>query len=147
MQSPRLTRGLGLCIMEVAEYQIAQRVRDGAALALDIRDNGRGLPQQLKPGIGICSTKERAEDLDGFCRIEFGARTRNGHLRTTADRRGGEAIFSSSIAHPVSPSSAKLFQGEKREIAVCVEYIQKMRLAALCLCIRDHGIGCRYLLQ
>lgn len=34
-----------------------------------VSDNGRGLPKELKPGIGIRSMKERAEELGGTCRI------------------------------------------------------------------------------
>ncbi|WP_052487344.1 sensor histidine kinase [Gordoniibacillus kamchatkensis] len=48
---------------------IVLRVEDGATLALDIRDNGRGLPQKLKPGIGLRSMKERAEELGGSYRM------------------------------------------------------------------------------
>ncbi|MBW5445485.1 hypothetical protein GE107_05340 [Cohnella sp. CFH 77786] len=39
---------------------------DGAVL-VSIRDDGSGLPANLKPGIGIRSMKERAEELGGIC--------------------------------------------------------------------------------
>ncbi|MBD0383142.1 sensor histidine kinase [Paenibacillus sedimenti] len=77
-------RGLQLhAAAEVALYRIAQealtnavrhagasecviRLRaEGDLLHVDITDNGCGLPQQPKPGIGIRSMRERAEELGG----------------------------------------------------------------------------------
>jgi signal transduction histidine kinase len=43
------------------------------ALQLDIRDDGAGLPQDLRAGVGITSMRERADELGGTCVIESGA--------------------------------------------------------------------------
>jgi two-component system NarL family sensor kinase len=47
-------------------------------LCLEISDNGRGLPEDMRVGVGIASMRERAEELGGMCRIEShpGQRTR-----------------------------------------------------------------------
>jgi signal transduction histidine kinase len=39
-------------------------------LVLDIEDDGRGLPDSLKAGIGLLSMRERAAELGGICVIE-----------------------------------------------------------------------------
>jgi signal transduction histidine kinase len=39
-------------------------------LCLEISDNGRGLPDDLRVGVGIASMRERAEELGGTCKIE-----------------------------------------------------------------------------
>lgn len=43
------------------------------ALVLDIEDDGRGLPDRLKAGIGLLSMRERAAELGGTCVFEAGA--------------------------------------------------------------------------
>jgi signal transduction histidine kinase len=73
--------------IEVAVYRIAQEALtnvsrhakasacritmriEGTAVLLQVSDNGCGLPIPLKPGIGIGSMRERAEELGGNCRI------------------------------------------------------------------------------
>jgi two-component system, NarL family, sensor kinase len=40
------------------------------ALCIDIRDDGTGLPRDLRAGVGITSMRERAEELGGTCVIE-----------------------------------------------------------------------------
>ena len=37
--------------------------RTGDALALDIKDNGRGASDQAQPGMGLANMRERAESL------------------------------------------------------------------------------------
>lgn len=39
-------------------------------LRLEIRDNGRGIPKQAHPGVGLVSMQERAAELGGTCMIE-----------------------------------------------------------------------------
>lgn len=57
-------------------------------LHLTISDDGRGLPTNYQPGIGLASMQERAEELGGSCQIES---SENGGTRVTAvlpyDRR------------------------------------------------------------
>jgi signal transduction histidine kinase len=36
---------------------------------VEVNDNGRGLPEYLKPGVGISSMRERAAELGGICTI------------------------------------------------------------------------------
>ena len=42
------------------------------ALILDIEDDGQGLPDNLKAGIGLLSMRERAAELGGTCVLEVG---------------------------------------------------------------------------
>jgi signal transduction histidine kinase len=75
--------------VEVALYRIAQealtnvtrhaqastcvvtlRVADEACL--EITDNGRGLPEEMRWGVGMSSMRERAAELGGVCLIETG---------------------------------------------------------------------------
>lgn len=44
---------------------------DGA-LRLEVADDGRGLPDDYRPGTGLASMRERAEELGGSCTIEAG---------------------------------------------------------------------------
>ncbi|MFC0213973.1 sensor histidine kinase [Paenibacillus chartarius] len=88
MELEGVERGLRLpAAVEVAVYRIVQEAltnvvrHAGAAqcvvrlvamngqLRLTIRDDGAGLPEKLKPGIGIRSMKERAEELGGSCAL------------------------------------------------------------------------------
>jgi signal transduction histidine kinase len=39
-------------------------------LCLEITDDGRGLPQAVRVGVGLTSMRERAEELGGTCRAE-----------------------------------------------------------------------------
>ncbi len=48
-------------------------------LQVEVRDNGLGLPQDLQPGVGLNSMRERAAELGGVCVIE--ALTTRGHAR------------------------------------------------------------------
>ncbi len=76
--------------VEVAAYRIAQEavtnvlrhagarictvslVWDGARalLTLEVADDGRGLPPDMRAGVGITSMQERAEELGGRCLVE-----------------------------------------------------------------------------
>jgi signal transduction histidine kinase len=77
--------------VEVAAYRIAVEAMTNAArhagartcrvrlaceegsarsLALDIVDDGRGLPARVRPGIGLQSMRERAAEVGGTCRID-----------------------------------------------------------------------------
>jgi signal transduction histidine kinase len=48
--------------------QIRLTVRD--RLDLEIRDDGRGLPERYLPGVGLSAMRERAAELGGSCSIE-----------------------------------------------------------------------------
>jgi len=48
--------------------QIRLTVRD--RLDLEIRDDGRGLPEHAQPGVGLHAIRERAAELGGSCMIE-----------------------------------------------------------------------------
>lgn len=39
-------------------------------LQLEIRDDGDGLPEPCRPGVGLVSMRERAEEVGGVCRID-----------------------------------------------------------------------------
>lgn len=85
--------------VEVAAYRIAQEsltnvVRHSQAkncvvtltmmdrnLKLEISDDGVGLPPQRKPGVGLASMRERAEEIGGRCVVENGE---HGGARVTA---------------------------------------------------------------
>ncbi len=85
--------------VEVAAYRIAQEsitnvVRHsqakncsvtltmmGGNLKLEISDDGVGLSLQRKPGVGLASMRERAEEIGGWCVVENGE---NGGARVTA---------------------------------------------------------------
>jgi signal transduction histidine kinase len=76
--------------VEVAAYRIAQealtnvvkhaqatdcqvRLAFGdATLRLDVRDNGLGLSATRRPGVGLSSMRERAEEIGGHCVVEAG---------------------------------------------------------------------------
>jgi signal transduction histidine kinase len=77
--------------VEVAAYRIAQEaftnvVRHADArqcvvrlaiaagrLDLAVSDDGRGLPEQRRAGVGLYSMRERAAELGGTCAIEVGS--------------------------------------------------------------------------
>ncbi len=44
--------------------------RPGSRLQLEITDDGRGLPDERRAGVGLFSMRERAEELGGACVIE-----------------------------------------------------------------------------
>jgi signal transduction histidine kinase len=46
------------------------RVEAGSQLTIEVTDDGRGLPSPLRPGTGIESMRERAEELGGAVAIE-----------------------------------------------------------------------------
>ena len=73
--------------VEVAAYRIVQEaltnvVRHSQAkscriqlslaemLSLEITDDGRGLPTERRPGVGLASMRERAQELGGSCQVE-----------------------------------------------------------------------------
>jgi signal transduction histidine kinase len=39
-------------------------------LQVEVLDDGRGLPEEIQPGVGLGSMRERAEELGGSCAIE-----------------------------------------------------------------------------
>jgi signal transduction histidine kinase len=86
----RLTVGPGLerlpAAVEVAAFRIAQEALNNAArhararscavtlsqngrLELEISDDGDGLPDVVRPGVGLRSMHERAEELGGSCEV------------------------------------------------------------------------------
>ncbi len=76
--------------VEVAVYRIAQEALTNVArhadarhcwsrlwlennrLCLEVRDDGRGLPAELRSGVGLHAMQERAAELGGVCTIESG---------------------------------------------------------------------------
>ncbi len=76
--------------VEVAAYRIAQEAltnvaRHAAAqhcwlrlwlennhLCLEVRDDGRGLPGEVRSGVGLHAMQERAAELGGVCTVESG---------------------------------------------------------------------------
>jgi signal transduction histidine kinase len=76
--------------IEVAAYRIALEAVTNAAkhagaahcqvrfvadgdLHVEVRDDGRGLPAEVPPGVGLISMRERAEEVGGSCDIHRGA--------------------------------------------------------------------------
>jgi signal transduction histidine kinase len=91
--------------VEVAAYRIVQealenvskhsqarqctiRIANHDGLEIEITDDGIGLPQNLTPGVGLRSMRERAEELGGTYVIERGA---NGGTRILARLPTGES--------------------------------------------------------
>ena len=74
--------------VEVAAYRIVQegltnvarharakncRIRlavENSQLEIEIKDDGRGLPPDTQPGVGLLSMRERTAELNGRCSIE-----------------------------------------------------------------------------
>ena len=46
------------------------RISVGGDLQLEITDNGEGLPDAFRAGVGISSMRERAAELGGHCTVE-----------------------------------------------------------------------------
>jgi signal transduction histidine kinase len=53
----------------------------GQALEIEIRDDGCGLPPEIRAGVGLASMRERAEEIGGSCVIES---QKNGGVVVTA---------------------------------------------------------------
>jgi signal transduction histidine kinase len=90
-------------ITNTARHAAARRCRVSLnlrdALEIEVVDDGRGLPEQLRPGIGIDSMLERAAELGGVCTLT--RRPRGGtqvRARLPLERPGGTAT------PPVSPA-------------------------------------------
>jgi signal transduction histidine kinase len=58
--------------------RLALQEEDGGRLYLSIEDDGQGLPDSVRTGVGLASMRERAAELGGLCNIESqpGAGTR-----------------------------------------------------------------------
>jgi two-component system NarL family sensor kinase len=73
--------------VEVAAYRISQealtnvvrhararscvvRLDIGSVMALEIIDDGAGIPEEHAAGVGLFSMRERAEELGGTCVVE-----------------------------------------------------------------------------
>jgi two-component system sensor histidine kinase UhpB len=83
---PPLGEGLNMTVFRlvqesltnVARHSGARRVsvrlgaENASTLAIDVEDDGRGLPERIRPGLGLTGMRERAELLGG--RMELGAR-------------------------------------------------------------------------
>ena len=90
--------------VEVAAYHIAQEalhnvVRhaearrcvirlevDGARLVVEVQDDGRGLPSELRPGVDLQAMRERAAELGGTCTIETTSRGTRVHARVPLEQ-------------------------------------------------------------
>jgi len=98
--------------VEVAAYRIVQEALENVSkhsqarqcvirfakhngLEIEIMDDGLGLPPDIKPGVGLRSMRERAEELGGSCVIE---REVNSGTRVLAYLPIGE--FNGSVARP-----------------------------------------------
>ena len=102
--------------MEVAAYRIVQEAltniarhshartcrvrisvdRAGGALTLEVRDDGVGMPEDHRAGVGLSSMCERAEELGGRCDVE-------------PDPEGGTRV----LARLPLPTSEKLPEGAR----------------------------------
>jgi two-component system NarL family sensor kinase len=86
VEAPERLPGLPAAV-EVAAYRIATealtnvarhahartctlRLACTGALELEVRDDGRGLPDQFRFGVGLASMRERAAELGGSCTVE-----------------------------------------------------------------------------
>ena len=49
------------------------RVEAHEALEIEIADDGQGLPEDVEPGVGLISMRERAQEVGGSCTITGGA--------------------------------------------------------------------------
>jgi signal transduction histidine kinase len=64
-----LREGLSNVVRHSGAIRCTVRISCGKKLRLTIRDDGTGLPQNYKPGVGLASMRERAEELGGSCTI------------------------------------------------------------------------------
>jgi signal transduction histidine kinase len=49
---------------------VIQRDADVVALTIDVRDDGTGLPENYRAGVGVLGMRERAAELGGTCVID-----------------------------------------------------------------------------
>ncbi|HJZ49556.1 MAG TPA: ATP-binding protein [Roseiflexaceae bacterium] len=76
--APTRRRWLGLCLWLAAAAQAAfalalavlNRLALDRGIAVEVRDDGVGLPLSPRAGIGLQSMHERAEELGGECWVE-----------------------------------------------------------------------------
>jgi signal transduction histidine kinase len=64
------TEALTNAVRHAAAARCSVRLRSGDALTLVVEDDGRGLPADPRPGVGLASMHERAAEVGGECRIE-----------------------------------------------------------------------------
>jgi signal transduction histidine kinase len=81
-QLPALPAGLEVAIYRIADEALANVARHAQAghcrvrlwadgwLRLEVADDGIGLPDEPRPGVGSTSMRERAEELGGTCSLE-----------------------------------------------------------------------------
>jgi signal transduction histidine kinase len=63
----------GNAVRHAGAGTVAVRVREAdGCLCIEVADDGSGLPDQLRPGVGTSSMRERAEELGGQLRIDSG---------------------------------------------------------------------------
>jgi signal transduction histidine kinase len=56
------------CVVRLA-HSVHSAGSGAGVLVIEIRDDGRGLPDDLRPGVGLGSMRERAAELGGTCTI------------------------------------------------------------------------------
>ena len=63
----------GNAVRHAGAGTVAVRVRDAdGCVCIEVADDGCGLPDQVRPGVGTSSMRERAEELGGQLRIDSG---------------------------------------------------------------------------
>jgi two-component system NarL family sensor kinase len=62
---------LNNCVRHARASRVTVRMKVGEHLDLSIEDNGVGLPESYRPGVGLSSMRERAEELGGTFDISW----------------------------------------------------------------------------
>jgi signal transduction histidine kinase len=57
-------------VRHAAATRCTVRLTGGSELCVEVSDNGRGMPDQLTPGLGLASMAERAAEVGGTFTVE-----------------------------------------------------------------------------